>query len=561
MLIKVDPNRPKEEDVHAFSITTIVVVVRPGEYQVVPKQYFVEPGKRTNGASSDTEFANPWLTPFYLMLFDYASCNTSAAACSYPPNGLNESIKESVWFQRCVAIDGVLIVTLPRQFNVTHVKIQREGYGSLSLAELEVFPVRLNPLQGYNLGSPLQSSNPLLPYQPLVPFYSVFTTNVYDGLWYLNVQMNRTSSGQGKIGDIAILITDYAGIVHVHYQDITAYVSSLPRHGSLFTTYAGSPRMFAQYPEVMNLQWKELIPQDIARVRPLGICSAGRRQDRITADLLSVDQSRMANANTVNVASSGDLDHACADSFGAPMQLIPQNSGDVPIQKLQRSQRAVYYLPSPGFVGDDSFEYVVTNPHDRQEYKRTVSITVQTCQQFANAETDEYLQGVSHPLCLCVPSADRLVGNKSACLGGLNSLCGNASYANNFFSLCSACNMLSTLTVSASSAVEDTCNLWLLRAVAALQQRQLCNVQYSSLFKNTIENIDYVLYKTKFAGDALVQSSLGYNVTSPICLKRKGVSPFTGNNREGINNKIPLQAPKVRRYVPYQTLLTNKAAR
>lgn len=526
----------------------------------MPKKYFVEAGKHKD--PSDNDDSNPWLTPFYMMLFDYTSCSPTTSKCkTYPPSSLNNSIKESVWFRRYVAIDGVLIITLPRQFNVTHVKIQREGYGSLSLAELEVFPIRLNPLQDYNLGSPLQSSNPLLPYQPLVPFYSVFKTNVYDGLWYLNIAMNATISTQGKIGDIAILITDYAGIVHVHYQDISAYVSSLPRHGSLFTTFSGSPRMFSQYPEVMNLRWKELIRPDSAKVRPLGICSAGRTNGKITADLAAVESSSTHSVKPINVASSDDYDDICTESFGSPIQLVSQNSGDVPIQTLQRSQRVVYYLPSPDFIGDDSFEYVVSNPHDKQELKRSFSISVQTCQQYANNENDDYLQGVSHPLCRCVPSSDRIVGNWSACMTGLESLCGDSSLANNFFSLCSACNLLGTVSSSSSSAVEDSCNLWLLRAVAALQQRQLCNVQYNSFFKNTIENIDYVLYKTKYAEVAQVANTLGYNISAPVCLKRAGVSQFAGNNREGINNKLPLQSAKIRRYIPFQTILTNKAGR
>eukprot|EP00596_Hydrurales_sp_CCMP1899_P010339 CAMPEP_0119052500 /NCGR_PEP_ID=MMETSP1177-20130426/73777_1 /TAXON_ID=2985 /ORGANISM="Ochromonas sp, Strain CCMP1899" /LENGTH=335 /DNA_ID=CAMNT_0007032087 /DNA_START=59 /DNA_END=1066 /DNA_ORIENTATION=+ len=160
--------------------------------------------------------SNEWLTPFYVMLFDEIGLVKNVNGPSAPPLSLQDSLNKAVWFQRFESITLVERITLPRAYPVSFLKIQREGYGILSLAEVMMYPERLNTFKAYKRGTPVQRAAVTQPYQPAYPFREAFKNKKFDGRWTLTVTQDGTAGtgngpSLGTISDYVLVITDYAG--------------------------------------------------------------------------------------------------------------------------------------------------------------------------------------------------------------------------------------------------------------------------------------------------------------------------------------------------------------
>ena len=70
-----------------------------------------------------------------------------------PPVGLEEGLTEAIWKKRYTNIQDVLQVILTLPLTVSYIKIQREGYGSLSIAEIEVYQEKINTMESYEYGT------------------------------------------------------------------------------------------------------------------------------------------------------------------------------------------------------------------------------------------------------------------------------------------------------------------------------------------------------------------------------------------------------------------------
>jgi hypothetical protein len=137
---------------------------------------------------------NEWLTPFWVFLFnDNNPPPTTTTTNTSTKTNLNESIAKSIWFQRFDTIhDSVLTIELVEAINVSYVKIQREDFGMLSIAEVEIFSEKFNFLsKTYSKGSPIYPSFVMNPYLPIESFNQKFENVMINGLWNVNIFQNN----------------------------------------------------------------------------------------------------------------------------------------------------------------------------------------------------------------------------------------------------------------------------------------------------------------------------------------------------------------------------------
>ena len=152
--------------------------------------------------------------------------NGTAPPPSLPlPLSLSLSSPHCVWSGTFNTIDDVLRVSLPLPYLVSYLKVQRVGFGALSLSEIEMFGDRINTMRTYNEGSPVRTSAITHPYEPIIPFSAAFSNYEINGRWNIIIEQNGLnnnydSSGNnvsiGTISDVVIIITDYAGELTVY---------------------------------------------------------------------------------------------------------------------------------------------------------------------------------------------------------------------------------------------------------------------------------------------------------------------------------------------------------
>ena len=129
-------------------------------------------------------------------------------------------------------IDTIANVALPSPTTASYVRIQRDGYGSIALAEVEVYAEPLNLMSSYKAGNPVAASTVMEPYQPAHTFSHKFNKVPYDGRWMVVFDLPgdyvppRDHKGYGfsagTLAEVALVVTDLAGVVHTYYQDLKA---------------------------------------------------------------------------------------------------------------------------------------------------------------------------------------------------------------------------------------------------------------------------------------------------------------------------------------------------
>jgi hypothetical protein len=366
--------------------------------------------------------------------------------------------------------------------SVSYVKIQREGYGSLSLAELEVYEEKINELNSYAQGSPVHPSVLSAPYQPTQSFKHTFNQLQFDGRWL--VQLTQDASLQrdvagwngavGTISEAVLIITDLAGVVHSYYQDLRAEVTALPKYGDLMYTvpYTASP--YGGWREQFEVtEAGQLVPK-AGGERNLGFCYG---------------------PDTYSEVSTQDPDgtfQVCPDNFGVGPQLGPRVLGDTPTPVFLRNERVVVYRPKEGYLGPDYFTYVVHDGQNKQvhEYaggvqdsRNEVTVHVRKCRPFQN----RILRGVNatvsasfeadgtHMLCQCAQTETSPINNRTLCDAARTTVC--AGLANggdavasreHFLALCLTC------TDPRRGLLSPECQTQTIRAVSLLTSRGLC---------------------------------------------------------------------------------------
>lgn len=152
-------NTPNPENVVNFDISTSMRSIRKGQFIEVPfvKHYpkgYTPPEDNSTATVGD----NPWLTPCWVMLFDETH--------TPPPNDLSAALNVAIWKYRFDSIDLIGQVILKNKVLASMLRIQRDAFGQLSLAEVEVYSEALNILQNYNHQVDVEPSPVTRPYQP-----------------------------------------------------------------------------------------------------------------------------------------------------------------------------------------------------------------------------------------------------------------------------------------------------------------------------------------------------------------------------------------------------------
>jgi hypothetical protein len=296
-------------NIKTFAMSNTVTTVRVGGNIQMPE-------------SGEVQLTNEWLTPFYVMLFD-----------TRPPGDLDLSLKQCKF---SIFVDSIIVmkqITLPSPTSALYLKIQRLGFGTLALAEVQIFEEKYNTMSSYSYGSPVAASSLMNPYQPEEPFSFAFNQQFYDGEWYLQVDQltdysppidhHGSSEAVGSLSEFVIIVTDMAGVLHTHYQDIRAELTSLPKYGSLMLTKEVTSSPYSTWRDAFEVASDGQLMPLPGGERHLGICYG----------------SDISNSNGVK---QNDIFKHCLDSFGVGPNLDNRLLGDVPYTKILTKRKDGY---------------------------------------------------------------------------------------------------------------------------------------------------------------------------------------------------------------------------
>jgi len=295
---------------------------------------------------------------------------------------------------------------------VSYLKIQREGYGFLSLAEVQVYEQPLKTLASYNEGSPVYPSYLTNNYQPSDPLDLTFQNVEFDGRWQIQVTQDSTvqrdvmgwSGSYGTISEAVLIITDLAGVVHSYYQDLKAQVQSLTKYGQLIYTVPHTSSPYGDWREAFEVgQNGQLMPLTGSE-RSLGYCY-------------------------------GEQSSYCASSFGVGPLVNERVLGDTPETLYFRNERVVVYKPYTDYLGPDYFTYIIYDGINVQTHTSTygdtgsvneVTIHVRNCRRF-QAQLRSGNESELHPICICAQTETSLINDTALCDAARIFICNSVS--------------------------------------------------------------------------------------------------------------------------------------
>jgi hypothetical protein len=407
---------------------------------------------------------NEWLTPFWVMLFDDDH--------SPPPADLEASLVNCQWKRRYYSIDNLLQIVLHTPMaNISYLKIQRIGYGALSLAEVEIYEGALNTMQ-YALGNPVTPNYITKPYQSEDPFAHAFNNLEFDGRWLLQFKQNVDtyerdvqgfSGSYGTVSDVVLIITDLAGIVHTYYQDLRAQITSLPKFGRVFNAVAHTPSPYGNWRESFEVGLNGELVLRSGKARNLGFCY-GNDDTGLNGYRSGVDKYRF-----------------CTDNYGVRPELSTYMDGDTPETYYLRYERMISYKPNQNYLGPDSLSYIIHDGLNVQNHiigskvsnsaigtRHELTIHVRNCRRYAGAiarlETPD-----PHPLCICAQDEFEMITNKPSCDIVRRDLCANSETEQLYLAMCLPCTRLGFLS--------GECSAQTIRAVNMVKSKDLCSGQ------------------------------------------------------------------------------------
>jgi hypothetical protein len=409
----------------------------------------LRPGYYLVDSTTKDSTDNTYLTPFYVMLFD-----------AKPPADLDSSIAAAVWFHRYESIGDSLTITLPKKCNTSYLKIQRDGSGRLSLAEVEIYGDAFNTLSAYALGKPVAPTALTNPLQPEKSFTATFSDVAYDGRWELVIQADRDTAVSGTISEFILVITDLAGSVTAYYQDLVGESLSLPKHGTLTSTSPGTSHPYGDWRSQFEVQ---------SSTHLLGSAEGVLYQDAclsIRAGLLSTLPAELDEPSSVTSCTNRDSYRI----LGPTALTSPQAS------YLQYS-RYLIFTPSINYLGPDHFTYRILEGVKPQEHlseqKRLtstseVTIHVRNCRAYA-AQIANNVTRKPHPLCQCDSSEAAILSTAAACYSAVGHVC-SSNQRTAFPSLCLVC-----IDQQSAGLQSKRCYVQINRAMSFLVSRGLCS--------------------------------------------------------------------------------------
>ena len=401
---------------------------------------------------------NSWLLPYWVMIFEETG--------NLPPIGLEESKEKAMWKREFTSIQKLeqIVFAEPLE-NVGYVKIQREGVGSLSLAEVEIYEHRLNTLFWYREGFPVAPTPVTKPFQPLDSFHNAFKDVKFDGQW--SVQFSTTANhtkgnvrgwegSVGTVSDWVLVVTDLAGITQTYYQDLRAEVTAMPKYGQLITTTTGTTSPYAEWRDAFELTEDGFIEVSPDKKRALGICNG-------------VDTTGLNG-----VRSGYDTYRYCPNSYGVGHPLNNRLTGDYPIEnQFLRNERALFYVPNRNYRGPDFFTYKIFEGPMIQKSSATnqneVTVHVRKCR---DQQSSRITNGI-HTLCSCSASEDLIVADWTSCHSSIQSICvSNGVFFDSFFNLCLQCGDVTSDNIR---DVPAGCRSEIIRTVSYLVASRRCD--------------------------------------------------------------------------------------
>lgn len=412
-------------------------VASPANYSVTPDGY------------------NEWLTPCWVMLFPPGRLQ--------PPDDLEKAKNASIWVKFFNSSVDVQQIVIPQGIKAGFLKIQRESYGALSLAEVEVYSAKLNYLKAYNRGSPVASSTIVSPFQAAQPLDSTFKYTDMRGQWNLRIQQNLPASSAdveggwsgayGSLSDVVLVITDITGSVFTFYQQLVAEITSLPKHGALYAT-SRENTTYWDFQEAFEVDPRNRIDTKEGEGRPLGLCYK---------------------------------DPTCASAHNKGPLLDDRHVlGDSAAINFIRSERVVVYVPDSDYVGPDYFTYVIRDGATLQSHAAAagaiatlneVTLNTRVCRRYSHELHFRNASAV-YPLCACAFDYTSTTAlSIQACGRAVINVCASGEvYRSAFVNMCESCGLSapsSPLTVS--SILSGACSVEIYRAVWFVTDRGMCS--------------------------------------------------------------------------------------
>jgi hypothetical protein len=311
-----------------------------------------------------------------------------------------------------------------------YVRVQLEGKGYLSLAEVQVFEARNRPLSLHAGGSPISPTSfpGGIPYAPEESLNEAFGGASAEGEWQLvvrdlaarqkvnldNSKKRRKIHGAGGISDWVLRVTDTSGDVLTYYMDVDAEVQTLPKYGNL---YVGLSEAEAEHldmdgnGELDRAEGKDYLNSYVREYHQMDVPSQKLILDRFMADYQLHNAVRIQEAeglqrylsqcygpvtdtyNLHRIDGQNDnlLRTTCRDQFGVGNRLSTNRDGAVARKNhVIRRERVVRYVPIEGYKGQDSFTYRIRVGSKLSDARGTVSVGVRICRGYDECENDDF---------------------------------------------------------------------------------------------------------------------------------------------------------------------------
>lgn len=379
-----------------------------------------------------------------------------------PPSDLEASRNTSIWIQYFNSSQDLEQIVFPQAIAVGFLKVQLDIFGSLSLAEVEIYSSKMNSLRYYDRGSPVVSSTITKPYQADQPLDSTFKYVDFTGLWHLQIQQKSDTSSldvpggwegaYGTISDFVIIITDLSGTVFTFYQDLVAEITSLPNHGSLYVTSRDNSS-FWDFQEAFQMDPEYRIGTREGSGLPLGLCYK---------------------------------DPGCLSKSGkGPLLDFRHLLGATPSLNFLRDERVVVYVPDAGFLGSDSLTYVVHQGTQLQQHVsfngqsgslNEVTMNIRNCRRYQQETVNGYTTS-PQALCSCAFNSTVTSAAISSCGAAVLSMCSSTDLSSNVFvNMCESCGLsIAQMTLNMSSQTSGACSTEIYRAVWFVLDRGICS--------------------------------------------------------------------------------------
>jgi hypothetical protein len=383
------------------------------DFQVITTSTLIREGLTLAVSDSSLKSGkNQWLTPFWILLFDGLS--------SPPPRDLASAIRSAAWSRKFQdSFEPLRQVILLSPIPTKTLRVQRDGEGSLSITELEIFSENLNCLSEYTMLSQVLSSPVTRPYQSETPLGIIFRDMKYDGPWILEISTGN-GSRTGTVSDWVLIITDLTGIVHAYYQDLKSIVTSMPQFGRL---YSSTPATSSPYGGWRDLF--ELIPgHEFITDEP---------SEMYQGNCLGVDTSGL---NGIRSPQNGY--RFCSETYGMRPSLNRRLAGDIPAHQVTRQERVIIYRPNPGYKGLDSFTYSIADGLSTQ-VGTSGYLSFQVVSHVRYCRSDSTISNnILHSLCECSQNENSLTGDP-ACAISRARVCKDKSSFAHFSQMCLSC--------------------------------------------------------------------------------------------------------------------------